>query len=327
MAKRIVFRDKGDVRLEEFTVDAVDGNKVLFQTEYSLVSTGTETIALNSDFSPGTLWDDWVKYPFYPGYACVGVVEEVGPQAQGVVKGTRAALRYQHGSVHTPPAADLLPIPEGVDPRAAAWFALAKITSMGARAAHYRLGDSVCIVGAGPIGQMSARWAHACGVEHIVVCDRAAPRLSIALQGGATHVFDKPAHEVKEDLKRACDGTLPRVVIDTTGHAAAFASALALVADRGTLVLLGDTGHPEAQHLTFDVVTRGVTIVGAHDTHEDPVWNERSIARLWFNLVKTGRFRIDGLNTHVFRPEQCAEAYATANKSRETTMGMLFAWS
>ena len=54
-----------------------------------------------------------------------------------------------------------------------------------------------------------------------------------------------------------------------------------MTADHGRLVLLGDTGTPELQHLTSDVIRRGLTIVGAHDRHApaDPMpgieWDAR----------------------------------------------------
>ncbi|MBD3241201.1 MAG: zinc-binding dehydrogenase [Chitinivibrionales bacterium] len=326
MAERIVFKGKGDVSVESFTPNTPTGNKVLFDTEYSLMSTGTENIVLNQDYSPGTAWDAWVSHPFYPGYACVGTIAECGPQVTGLTVGTRAVYRGSHASSHTPDAADLIAIPDGIEPTDAVWFALAKIASMGARVARYRLGDSVCVIGAGPIGQMTVRWAYACGVENIVVCDRAKSRLAIARKGGATAVLERPAAEIKDELIALCDGALPRVVVDTTGHAAVFPTALSLCAARGTLVLLGDTGHPQEQHLTADVVGRGVTIVGAHDTHEEEGWDEPTIARLFFRLVGDGRFKMEGLNTHLFKPGDCTEAYATANKVRDETMGILFDW-
>ena len=42
------------------------------------VLSGTETIVYSRKFDPNTHWDNWVRYPFYPGYASVGVVRSVG---------------------------------------------------------------------------------------------------------------------------------------------------------------------------------------------------------------------------------------------------------
>ena len=97
---------------------------------------------------------------------------------------------------------------------------------------------------------------------------------ALAQQGGATDVIAKPVSECKEDVLKALDGQLPRIVNDATGHPAVFAEALQLAARFGRVVVLGDTGSPSGQHLTADVVTRGLTIVGAHDGHDDAQWNK-----------------------------------------------------
>ncbi len=70
--KRLVFNKKQKVELEEYNIPVLKNNQIGIKNLYSLMSTGTENIVYNCDFAPGTHWDAWVKYPFYPGYACVG---------------------------------------------------------------------------------------------------------------------------------------------------------------------------------------------------------------------------------------------------------------
>ena len=122
-------------------------------------------------------------------------------------------------------------------------------------------------------------------------------------------------------------GKQPRVVIDSTGNATVFAAALGLAADRGTVVLMGDTGSPTRQTLTADVVLRGLNIVGAHDGHNTNEWNVATISQLFFNLVASGRFPMTGLTSHVFAVEDATEAYITANRDRASTMGLIFDWT
>ena len=88
---------------------------------------------------------------------------------------TKVAWLPTTNSVVTQP--DLTAIPDGVDPKDSSWFALAKIAAMGARAAQYGMADSALILGAGPIGQMAVRWAHALGVETVLALDPQGSRL------------------------------------------------------------------------------------------------------------------------------------------------------
>jgi len=291
------------------------------------MSTGTENIVFNRLFESGTHWDQWVKYPFYPGYSSVGVIEEVGPGVAHLQKGQRVAFRTGHRSHALMNASDCHPIPDGVPFEQAVWFALAKIGFQGARAAGYFLGDSVLVIGVGPIGQMSIRWARAAGCGRIIAIDTAEHRMPLAQAGGASELITAPVNEARETILAAGGGKRPRVVIDSTGNANVFANALGLAADRGRVVVLGDTGSPAGQALTSDVITRGLTIIGAHDGHNTEEWHDSTITRLFFELVASGRFPMAGLTSHKFAPKNATEAYVTANRDRATTMGLIFEWA
>ncbi|MDD5199488.1 MAG: zinc-binding dehydrogenase [Terrimicrobiaceae bacterium] len=326
-ARRIVFPGKQEVVIEPFDPGIPGPGEVRVRTHLSLMSTGTENIVFNRHFDPGTHWDNWVKYPFHPGYTSVGVVDAVGEGAEPLRVGDRVAFRIGHRSHEVIGADACFPIPESLPFEQALWFSLAKIAFHGARAADYRLGDSAMIIGAGPIGQMSLRWARAAGVESILAVDAASHRMPLARAGGATAAIAAPIEQAREAILQAGGGRLPRVVIDSTGNAAVFSAALGLAADRGTVVILGDTGQPARQALTSDVIMRGLTIIGAHDGHTTQEWSQATITRLFFSLAASGRFPLEGLNSHVFKPEQCAEAYATANRDRAVTMGIVFDWT
>jgi threonine dehydrogenase-like Zn-dependent dehydrogenase len=328
MATRVVFRDKGVVGFESFEPEAdLPSGSARVQAAVSLISTGTEGICLHRLFDPGTHWDQWVKYPHYPGYSMIGTVAELGPEVTGLEVGTRVAGRLNHKSETIAKASALVPVPDGVTDVEASWFALAKIGHQGFRASEQRLGDDVLVVGAGPIGQMALRWALAAGARRAVTLDPVPFRLDLADRGGATATICGTVDEAEDGVRQAFDGGLPNIVIDTTGHAAVFAGCLPLTADYGRVVILGDTGRPNEQRLTLDVIRRGLHIVGAHDMHEDARWNGGSVTRLFFDLVRRGRFPLDGLSTHAFAPSQAPEAYDLLTTKRNETMGVRFDWS
>ena len=310
MPFRIVFTDKQRVELEDFEPRAPRDGEVLVRTLYSLMSTGTENIAFNRNFDEGTHWDAWVRYPFRPGYLTVGVVEDTGETV---------FHRWPHASHNLVPRESCTLVPDDVDPRDATWCGLAKIAFSGKTVADYRAGEDVVIVGAGPIGQMSVRWAVASGLASVTVVDVAPFRLELARRGGASHTIEA---SVSESGLR----DVP-LVIDTTGNAAVLPDCLRICGRFGKVVLLGDTGRPEAQHLTSDVITKGLTIVGTHDTHDRGGWPESRVNEVFFELVRSGRFSLDGLITHVVDPRDPVKAYELANTVREETMGICFDWT
>jgi 2-desacetyl-2-hydroxyethyl bacteriochlorophyllide A dehydrogenase len=325
--KRVVFTGKQQAALESFAMGDPAPDEILVEIRYSLMSTGTENIVFNQLYDPGTHWDRWVKFPFHPGYAATGVVLKTGRADSRLKPGDPVACRAGHRSHAVVQESACYPIPAGLPLEDAAWFALAKITFNGAMAAGYRLGDRVLVIGAGPIGQMSLRWARACGAATVVVADPVPERGCHARNGGADAYIASPIHQAKDAILAAHGGEAPRVVIDSTGHAAVFAPALDLAATGGRVVILGDTGSPSQQALSSDVITKGLSIVGAHDGVVFPGWDEASITALFYKLVRDGRYPLARLNTHRFKPEACAEAYATANRERAKTMGIQFDWN
>lgn len=324
MERRVAFTGKGEVTVEDFTPDQVKAGQVRAQGICSLMSTGTETIVLHRKFEPDTHWDDWVKYPFYPGYAFVGEVTECGPDVEDLKPGQLIASRGGHATSHILDANSCKPIPDGITPKQACWFALGKIAFMSAKAAKYFLGDKVLIIGGGPVGQMALRWAVAAGAQSVVMVDMVPYRLERAKKGGATAVIDRPAGEAEDEITKAFGGEPPEIVVDSTGIAAVFSDALKLCAPRGRVIVLGDTGTPSEQHLTSDVIARGLTITGAHDGHETDRWNEARICQLFFKLVGSGAINLEGMNSHSFSLNKAEEAYNLVETDRSSTMGIQF---
>lgn len=309
MPFRIVFTGPREVATEEYDLREPREGEVVVRTLYSLMSTGTENIAFNRDFDPGTHWDAWVRYPFRPGYLCVGAREDTGEVV---------FHRRPHASHHCVAVEHLTPIGDA-DPRDATWCGLAKIAFSGQVVARYRVGEEVVIVGAGPIGQMSIRWAVAAGLRSVTVVEPSSFRAELARRGGASDVIERTVAE-------SALSDVP-LVIDTTGNAQVLADALRICGRYARVVLLGDTGRPEAQHLTSDVITKGLTIVGTHDTHDRDGWTPTEVNAAFFELVRTGRFPLDGLITHTVDPRDPATAYELANTQRDETMGICFDWT
>ncbi len=315
--KRFVFTGKNMVELEQFAPAAIKPDEVAVKNSATMLSPGTEGIVFSRNFAPGTHWDNWVKYPFYPGYAAIGRVVEVGSAVTGIKSGDRVVYRGGHSSLGIVAADQCYPVPDGIADEEALWFAIAKIAAMGAKAAEYKLGSQVAIIGAGPIGQFTARWAYAAGTK-VTVLDVTDERFKYLRSGGNFNCLSGPVAGLAE--------LNPEIVIDTTGNSKVFAEALNVVGKFGKLVLLGDVGNPELQHLTSSVIIKGLTIVGVHDPHETAEWNSRIIVDLFYRLCLDGRINVNGMITHRFSPGNPAEIYRVCMEERSKIMGMIINW-
>ena len=325
---RVVFPARGRVELEEFEIPEVGPAQVVVRTRWSLISSGTERTVLHARFEPGTHWEPYGHYPSYPGYSAVGELVAVGDAVSDLVVGDVVAARIGHASHQLIDAIGCTRIPDGIDARDATWFAFAKIARMGVQVAEFGLGARVLTLGAGMIGQMVVRWANAAGVASNVVVDPMPMRLELATRGGATAVSTASVSD-RVAVLDACGGTEPDVVIDATGNADVFTDALRVVAFRGRVVLVGNTGEPSKQRLTDDVLNRCLTIVGAHDIMSmlsTPWDGDRGLHEHFFHLASTGRFDLSGLITDVYAPSDAAAAYRALDERPAETLGVCFDW-
>jgi 2-desacetyl-2-hydroxyethyl bacteriochlorophyllide A dehydrogenase len=328
MPKRIIFPSKGNVALESFELPSPGSGEVTVRTLYSLMSIGTETIILHQKYAPDTHFARMFSFPQRKtGVQAVGEIEQLGDGVTEFSKGDRIFMRSAHGSHQVLPAELCSPVPGGIDPKMACWCGLAKTAFRAAWAGRFKLGGNVLIIGAGPVGQMTIRWAATAGVETVAVVDLSETRLEHARKGGASRTMCGDVVQYMEQIRKIDEGKGPSLVIDSTGNPAVFRHALSAAAQFGKLVLLGDTGFPGQQCLTSDVMTKGLTIQATHDSHDLDGWTQRRIDNLFFTCVQDGRFDLSGLVTHQFSPEDCAQAYVLAEQKREQAMGILYDWT
>ena len=304
----VVFTGKDQVEVRREPVPALQSGQILVESQCTLISTGTEGIVLGRKFAAGTHWDDWVKYPFVPGYNNAARVLEVAPDDS---------------------SSRLSSIPSAISDEEAAWFGMAYIAQVGVHTAKHELGDAGVIVGLGLLGQLVTQYVRNLGAREIIVNDTSEMRLEMAKSHGATHVLKTGVEDARDRVLELTGGKGADVVYDATGFPAVFAPALGLVRKFGKMLLLGDAGTPSEQRLTPDVVTRGVRILGAHDGHapgketDHNRWTQRNMTDLFFTFLERGQMRVADLITHRYAPQ----AYQMLQTNRATAMGIVFDWT
>jgi L-iditol 2-dehydrogenase len=127
-----------------------------------------------------------------------------------------------------------------------------------------RPGDTVVVIGVGPVGLVHVAKAALTGAGQVVGVDRFAARLDLAADLGATACVVAGEDEVATAAEvRALAPEGADVVVDTTGHPASFGPALALLRDGGTLLEVGafvDLGTVPVN--PAEILGRNLTVVG-----------------------------------------------------------------
>jgi L-iditol 2-dehydrogenase len=138
------------------------------------------------------------------------------------------------------PAAELLPLPDGLEPRAAALAEPLAVALHGIHQGECAPGHRVLVLGAGPIGALSIAALRAMGVDAVGCAEPAPSRRALAEAVGATWVLDPSDLEVPSiaDPGLVIEGAVD-VVLECSGKARAMEAGLAQLVRGGTLVLVG----------------------------------------------------------------------------------------
>jgi alcohol dehydrogenase/L-iditol 2-dehydrogenase len=147
-----------------------------------------------------------------------------------------------------------------------------------------RPGDSVLVLGPGPIGLLCAVMAKLSGAGHIIVAGLPSDqyRFSVARQLGADATLDSG---VIEYIEHYGDGLGVDVAIDASGASATLRMALQAVRPAGQIIKVG-WGPQPIQFSLDPLVQKNITLSGSF-SHNWPVW-ERVLS-----MIGSGQIALD----------------------------------
>jgi len=192
-------------------------------------------------------------------------------------------------------------LPDTVSDEAAVLLADILPTSyeVGVLNGQVRPGDTVVIVGAGPIGLAAILTARLYSPSQIIVIDKAEARLAAARRFGA-HATVTPDGDPLATVQGLTDGLGADVVIEAVGTPATFELCATLVRPGGRLANIGVHGKPAVLHLE-DLWIRNVTITtGLVDSYSTPTL---------LRMVGAGQLDVSQMITHRFGLHEFMAAY------------------
>ncbi|WP_406375517.1 zinc-binding dehydrogenase [Streptomyces sp. NBC_00647] len=196
-------------------------------------------------------------------------------------------------------------VPEVRPGRVLGHEAVGEIVEVGSDVRTVRPGDTVAVVGAGPIGLAAIAAARLFAPERIVAVDVAASRPAVARRLGADAVADA-RDEPEQLIADLTDGLGADVVIEAVGVPESVELCTRMVRPGGHVANVGVHGKPATLHLE-DLWIKNVTITtGLVDTHSTPTLPRMATA---------GRLPAAQPVTHTFpldRMEEACDVFAHA---------------
>jgi len=284
------------------------------------------------------------------GHEGVGVVEEVGPAVSGFRRGDKVLIScitscgrcdycrkamYSHcrtggwilgntidGTqaeyVRIPHAdTSLYALPTGADEKAMVMLSdiLPTAFECGVLNGQVKPGDTVAIVGAGPIGLAALLTAQFYSPAEIMMIDLDDNRLEVARSLGATKLINSSDGKAVQRVMDLTRGAGVDVAIEAVGVPATFDVCQAIVAAGGHVANIGVHGKPvelRLERLWSHNVTITTRLV---DTAATP---------MLLKVVQSGRLRPERLATHSFALGDVMKAYDTfGSAARERALKVI----
>src|SRR5438094_2387905 len=282
------------------------------------------------------------------GHEFVGLVEEVGPEVKRFKPGDRVVssfftscghcvmcrkgwfnqcvskATFGHGEYFgglgggqaeyvVVPLADhsMEIIPEGMTDEQAIFVGDILSTGFfGAERAEIKPGDTVAVVGAGPVGLMATMCAQLFGPARTFVIDMVESRLEVAQELGGIPINAKEVHPVAA-IEKATGGIGAEPSIECVGLLSAVDTAIHAVRGGGTISMVGVPSAVQGDFPYLRMWLKSLTFRAG--------WcNVQAYMRPMLDLIAAGRLHPEKIISHRMKLDQAEEAYRIFD-AREAT--------
>ena len=206
---------------------------------------------------------------------------------------------------------NVMAIPDGVDPAAAALIEPFACVLRGQNAVGIQPGELVLIMGAGPIGVMHTKLARLRGAGRVIVSEPSPERLAQVARMGADRVVNPIQENLAAVVAEESHGQGADVVIVAAPAAAAQESALQLAGIGGRINLFGalPKDRPTIQFDSNLVHYKELLVTATSACSTGDCWQAAE-------LVNTGRIDLSELVSLRFPLSEAVAAFAAAQDSK-----------
>ena len=180
----------------------------------------------------------------------------------------------------------------------------------GIEEARVKLGDTVAIIGAGPIGLLHLLTVKKMGANRVIISDTVNERLQLAQKIGADETINAKTEDTVEKTKQLTEGYGADVVIEAIGLPTTWEQALKMVRKGGTVLEFGGCPPGTEIKVSTEQLHYGeTTILGAF--HTTPAHFKKAL-----NLIASGTIKVKPLITRKMGLDEIGEALQILSTSK-----------
>ncbi len=180
-----------------------------------------------------------------------------------------------------------------------------------ANKAKIQPGDLAVVMGAGPIGMVTALSALAGGCSQVVMTDVIQEKLDLAVTLGSIVPVNVAKQSVVEVVNQLTDGWGADIVFEASGNARSIASVFDPLCPGGRVVFIGMPGAPVA----LDIVAAQVK-----EAHIETIFRYAHVYPRALALLGSGKINVKPLITDTFPFKESIQAFEYATHMKPTSV-------
>lgn len=331
-ARKLVFSDVRDVRLDSVSTEELGPNDVIVETTVSAISPGTELLLYHGEVPEQMAADETLEtldgdlsYPTTYGYAAVGDVVKAGKEATDRVD-ERVFAFHPHQNRFCVDSDNLISIPDGLDDETASLLPTAETATNFLLDGSPRVGERVVVFGAGVIGLCTIQLLANFPISELVVIEPIPGRRELARTFGADRALDPSACD---NIFNDHDPPGADLVYEVSGQPAALNAAIDVVGYDGRIIVGSWYGNkPTELELGGDFHRDRITLTSSQVSTINPDlrgrWN--TDRRLSVAIDQLNAIDVDALITDRVSFDDASSAYRRLTEVPESTLQVLLTY-
>lgn len=331
--QQLIVTEPGNIELQAAEMgESLETHQVLVETEYSVVSAGTEGAAFTG-LVKEMPFGDAGRYPRTTGYGNVGKVVAVGSDNLMCRPGDRVLSFSPHASVVKADASRMaLPVPADSPGELMVFSRMAGVSISALRSSAVQPGDTVLVIGMGLVGNFAAQIFQMAGAD-VMVTDLSDYRLQRARACGLQRTIN--TRDLDAAVDEWTDGKKARTVVEAIGISEMIDESVRQTGRYGEVILLGSpraSALIDVTPMLLRIHLEAIRMIGSlewrwpmHETDRsrDIVANYRQIA----DWIAAEKLRVRPLLDQLASPEECQRIYDGLTQKRQDYLGAVFEWN
>jgi len=177
-------------------------------------------------------------------------------------------------------------------------------------------GKNVAVLGAGPIGLMTARVAQTSGAKNVIITDIDDFRLSMAKKLGLEHTVNVNKEVYEDKVLEVFGKNGPDIWFECVGSGPTINQAINLARRSTTIVMVGVVPCNQVIENMAYIQEHELTVIGCL------IYNREDFART-INMFKDGKIKKEAIITHRYNFTDAAEAFELIEGKKENSLKVM----